>query len=372
MQATMAWDLQLGCGTSPVAEGSAGGGPVGSACLPFVHGLPDGAVSVGCSATAPLVACNTGGSPKFRTRSPTSGNGCWDLTPAPVLLAGADGNIHETRPTASLARDLAQSDAQEATEVPLVANRHARRRSHPNPDERPLQGGAAVSWQVDMSDTVKRSPGSSARTTLADRPIGGFGGAAGPSSPSSPSSGSTFPKRHTYSGGGPSSPSRHKLGGVAAPSRGTRQRVSAPGPAVVARQSSGGDAPTQPPQQRRSLRTYNPINELLDMGFDPASARVAIAAARGDVDLAARIMLEDMRAHNARTQCEWEFEGDAGWAPFDVEADTAIKQAVERGDDCCEVRIAGHRYLLDFANMTQFNMSSRRTRRIRRRSTADT
>lgn len=368
----MAWDLQLGCGAGPVAECSAGGGPVGSVCLPPLHGLPDGAVSSGCSATAPYVACNADGSPKIRTRSPMSGNGCWDLTPAPVLLAGADGNIHETRPTASLARDLAQSDAQEAMEVPLVVNKHARRRSHPDPDERPLQG-AAVSWHVDKSDSVKRSPGSAGRSTLADRPIGGFGGAAGTSSPFSPSSGSscsTFPKRHTFGGGGPSSPSKHNTGGVAAPSRGTRQKVSSPGAAAVARQShAGGDAMTQP-QQRRSLRTYNPINELLDMGFDPASARVAIAAAGGDVDLAARIMLEDMRAHNARTQCEWEFEGDAGWAPFDVEADSAIKQAVARGDDCCEVRVAGHRYLLDFANLTQFNMSSRRTRRIRRRSTA--
>jgi len=295
-----------------------------------------------------------------------SRNGCWDLTPAPVLLAGSDGNIHETRPTASLARDLAQSDAQEAAEVLPLAAKQLRRRSHPKPDERPLQG-AAVSWQVDMSDTVKRSPGSAGKTSFADRPIGAFGSAAGPSSPFSPSSGSTFPRRHTYGGGGPSSPSRHKSGGGVAPSRGTRQRVSAPGAAAARQSHTNGDAVTQP-QQRRTLKSYNPINELLEMGFDSSSARVAIAAAGGDVDLAVRIMLEDLRAHNARTQCEWEFEGDAGWAPFDVEADSTIKQAVARGDDCCEVRIAGHRYLLDFSNLTQFNLHSRRTRRIRRRS----
>lgn len=103
------------------------------------------------------------------------------------------------------------------------------------------------------------------------------------------------------------------------------------------------------------------------MGFDEASARAAIAAAGGDVDRAVRIVLEDSKAHDARTQSEWEFEGDMGWVPFDSEMESIIKDAVARGQSACEIHARGIQYFLDFDNLTQLNLSSQRTRRIRRR-----
>jgi len=103
------------------------------------------------------------------------------------------------------------------------------------------------------------------------------------------------------------------------------------------------------------------------MGFDEGSARAAIIAAGGDVDRAVRIVLEDSRAHNARSLAEWEFEGDMGWAPFDSDSDVFMKDAVHRGESSCELRMGGHRYLIDFESLTQHNLATKRTRRIRRR-----
>lgn len=114
-------------------------------------------------------------------------------------------------------------------------------------------------------------------------------------------------------------------------------------------------------------RPYEPINQLLNMGFDEASARAAIAAAGGDVDRAVRIVLEDSKVHDARNHCEWEFEGDSGWVPFDNEVDEVIKAAVARGQSACEFRARGNQYFIDLDNLTQLNLSSKRTRRIRRR-----
>jgi len=121
--------------------------------------------------------------------------------------------------------------------------------------------------------------------------------------------------------------------------------------------------------RRRSLRgtAYEPTESLLSMGFDEETARAAIAAAGGDVERALRLILEDSRAHDAREVGEWEFEGDKGWVPFDAEAEAVLKAALDRGDQACELRAGGNRYLIDLDNLTQLNLASRRVRAIRRR-----
>eukprot|EP00406_Dinophysis_acuminata_P011769 CAMPEP_0179229556 /NCGR_PEP_ID=MMETSP0797-20121207/10392_1 /TAXON_ID=47934 /ORGANISM="Dinophysis acuminata, Strain DAEP01" /LENGTH=103 /DNA_ID=CAMNT_0020936623 /DNA_START=59 /DNA_END=370 /DNA_ORIENTATION=+ len=103
------------------------------------------------------------------------------------------------------------------------------------------------------------------------------------------------------------------------------------------------------------------------MGFDEDSARVAIVAAGGDVNRAVRIALDDSQAHDARSSGEWEFEGDTGWIAFDRATEAVIKEHVARGEPTCEVRTGGNRYLVDFGSLTQVNMATNRTRRIRKR-----
>merc|ERR1711884_566059 len=105
-------------------------------------------------------------------------------------------------------------------------------------------------------------------------------------------------------------------------------------------------------------------------GFDETSAKVAMAAAGGDVDRAIRIALEDSQAHDARSGAEWEFEGDRGWLPFDCNTEGIIKEAISRGESACEIRTGGHRYLIDFTSLKQVNIATKRTRRIRRRQDA--
>lgn len=106
---------------------------------------------------------------------------------------------------------------------------------------------------------------------------------------------------------------------------------------------------------------------LINMGYDEDTARIAVVAANGDIDRAVRIMLEDAKAHSARQEGEWEFEGDKGWAAFDRDTDQQLHEAFVKGDSACELRVAGNRYLVDFDSFTQLNLSSHRTRRIRRR-----
>merc|ERR1719446_531031 len=103
------------------------------------------------------------------------------------------------------------------------------------------------------------------------------------------------------------------------------------------------------------------------MGYDEDLARVAIVAANGDINRAVRIMLEDAKAHNSIEAGEWEFEGDKGWAAFDCDTDRRLSEAYIKGDSACDLRIAGNRYLIDFDNLTQLNLTSHRKRRIRRR-----
>lgn len=117
-------------------------------------------------------------------------------------------------------------------------------------------------------------------------------------------------------------------------------------------------------------KPYAPVDVLTNMGFEEDLARVAIAAAGGDVDRAVRIMLEDAKAHNAREAGEWEFLGDQGWAAFDIDTDRLLQEAYSRGDSACELKVAGNRYLVDFDAFTQLNIASKRTRRVRRRGAA--
>merc|ERR1712167_361942 len=100
-------------------------------------------------------------------------------------------------------------------------------------------------------------------------------------------------------------------------------------------------------------RVYEPVDVLVNMGFDLELSRVAIAAAGGDIDRAVRIVMEDAKAHTSIEAGEWEFEGDKGWAAFDCDTDRHLSGAYLRGDSACELRIAGNRYLVDFDNLTQ-------------------
>lgn len=119
--------------------------------------------------------------------------------------------------------------------------------------------------------------------------------------------------------------------------------------------------------QRQGSRTYAPIERLVALGFDEDTAKVAMAAAGGDVEQAIRIALEDSQAHDARSLGEWEFEGDRGWVPFDCNAEGLFKEALARRETSCELRAGGHRYLVDFISLKQTNLSTKRSRRIRRR-----
>lgn len=115
-----------------------------------------------------------------------SASEAWDAQEGPVYVLGAAGLAHETRPTTSLAHDLARAEP------------------------------------------VRRS--------LADRPVSGFGT--------------------------------------------ERRSVDAPRRAVASKPRRG----------------YEPIEKLLALGIDKDSARVALAAVKGDVEKALKLVLEDGQA----------------------------------------------------------------------------
>lgn len=147
------------------------------------------------------------------------------------------------------------------------------------------------------------------------------------------------------------------------PRGGRRRTVPADRPVVP----SAATLP-RPRQSCSMIRkpAYSPGKFLTDMGFDAESVKVALVAAGGDVDRALRILLEDGQAH-AREESEWEFEGDAGWVPYDQATDEVLRDAASRGESTCAIRIEGRQYLLDFGSLTQFNLATNRTRRIRKR-----
>ncbi|CAK8994157.1 Hypothetical protein SCF082_LOCUS3819, partial [Durusdinium trenchii] len=122
--------------------------------------------------------------------------------------------------------------------------------------------------------------------------------------------------------------------------------------------------------RRVPCRAYDPIEKLLSMGVDKDSARAALSAVGGDVEKAMRLVLEDSKAHVSREACDWEFEGDKGWVPFDPESDGILQAAVDQGKEACELRFNRQRYLVDFTSLTQLNLTTQRSRRIRRRSGA--
>lgn len=173
------------------------------------------------------------------------------------------------------------------------------------------------------------------RVSVADRPLCGFGDASSKSS------------RRSYGGSSSFEP------------------LTAP-----ANRRSIASVKDRPDVKRNGRCSYDPIEKLLGMGMDKESARVALCAVGGDVEKAMRLVLEDSKAHVSREACEWEFEGDKGWVPFDVESDRILQKAVDQMKEACELRLNGHRYLIDFNSLTQLNLASQRSRRIRRRSGA--
>lgn len=280
--------------------------------------------------------------------------GSWDLSENPVLLAGADGNAYETRPTTSLARDLAQAETEDSVTTSTSAAGSSRPRRHTNPDDRPLRLPAASNWGQGPSDAPspnhRAERGSAAGNRLADRPVAGFS-----SSSWSPPMGAK--QRTSTSSGGYAGAGRPSFSAARESER--RHSMDGAGPVKSRGSGLGNGCP--------SSKSYAPVDVLTNMGFDEDLARVAIAAAGGDVDRAVRVMLEDAKAHDARRIGEWEFEGDKGWAPFDCETDQLLREAFARGDASCHIRGGGNRYLVDFDSLTQLNLSSKRTRRIRRR-----
>lgn len=246
---------------------------------------------------------------------------CWD-TDAPVFILGSDGQAHETRPTTSLAHDLAK---QQPVKSSSPSSPSRRRRT----EERPT----AMTGASEVAPSRSRV----SRVSVADRPLCGFGDATG------------SPKvRKSY--GAPSS-------------------FEVP-VAPATRRSSIASVKDRPEVKRPVRSSYDPIEKLLGMGMDKESARVALCAVGGDVEKAMRLVLEDSKAHVSRKACEWEFEGEKGWVPFDVESDRILQNANDRMLEACELRVNGYRYLIDFNSFTQLNLATQRTRRIRRRSVA--
>ncbi|CAJ1434160.1 unnamed protein product [Effrenium voratum] len=275
---------------------------------------------------------------KFAATTPERAS-CWE-TDAPVFILGADGQTHETRPTTSLAQDL---DKRGAKPWKAVA-RMARRREA---DERPIapaeapDGASLSARRSSQARPTERRGLWKGRLSFADRPLSGFGGSS------------------------PSFQQRRSIGGY---------ENTAPAP--CSRRSSTGSVKSPAERSERSERSvrqsrtsYEPVEKLLSLGIDKEAARVALAAVGGDVEKAKRLVLEDSQAHVSREACEWEFEGDKGWVPFDVDSDRTLRSALERRKEACELRFNGHRYIIDFNSMTQLNLATQRTRQIRRRGT---
>ncbi|CAE8582242.1 unnamed protein product [Polarella glacialis] len=250
----------------------------------------------------------------------------------------------------------------------------SRRRPEPDPDERPLTGScimdsttkatstASCGWSSSTTGATCRSPPK--RLSVSDRPVGGFG----TSLSSGPAASRPLQRRLSSSGSCSNGPNVGNSGVDCASSSSSfepRRRSTAIGAGTMARDpravALGGQL------RRQSLRPYSPIDQLLTMGFDEESAKVAIAAAGGDVDRAIRLVLEDSRAHDAREACEWEFEADQGWAPFDADSEALLRAALAKGNQACELRAGVNRYLVDFESRTQLNLTTQRLRRIRRR-----
>lgn len=282
--------------------------------------------------------------------------GVWDVSGSPVYLAGYNG-LHETRPTRSLARDLADDFSRSSEQMVRRPARDAARPSTAAAEVHPRDIGGrrdrravTIDFVPGRSELHKDSstmpPAGKRRTSdvmgrvasADDRPIV----SSGSYSPTT-SAASTTPTRHS------------RLG-----SSGSERKPSRP----------SLDSALTPSSKVSSLRAYEPVHALTNQGFDEESSRVALAMAAGDVDKAVRLLLEDGKAHLANAQSEWEFEGDAAWTAFDCEVAAALNEAEARGESACEIKIAGRRYLIDFESMTQFNLATQRCRSIRKRRLA--
>lgn len=261
--------------------------------------------------------------------------------------------------------------------------------------ERPALGIGAR--QVEDTHSEARTAGAggypSRRASVADRPVGGFASGGFSSGPQSSLVGrSSCSFTGSSSSGGPRSPvSDRPLGffGSSSSSSGPRPQPfhsqrrksgvsgnGSPAPKSPARAPPSSHSPSPSSASNRlrrsSLRPFEPINALLDLGMDRDSARAAIAAAGGDVERAVRLVMDDSRAHDAREGGEWEFQGDKGWVPFDAESESVLRAALDAGKPACELHAGGQRYFIDLDNLTQLNLTTCRTRAIRRRRNSGT
>eukprot|EP00746_Dinoflagellata_sp_MGD_P137115 gnl/MRDRNA2_/MRDRNA2_70937_c0_seq1.p1 gnl/MRDRNA2_/MRDRNA2_70937_c0~~gnl/MRDRNA2_/MRDRNA2_70937_c0_seq1.p1 ORF type:complete len:390 (-),score=50.44 gnl/MRDRNA2_/MRDRNA2_70937_c0_seq1:131-1300(-) len=279
--------------------------------------------------------------PSWGPGSPSSK--AWEISEAPLVFAGDDGNNYETRPTTSLARDLATVAAEPAgvASSPEPPRPEPRRRSMA---DQPISGLGSATSQSRRTSTAsasgypavtdrRQSHGSATSTSSYDnRPIRSSGTYSG------------FPERRQSS----SSTNTKSFG------------ISSGGPRKNSDLNMGS--------RRSSMGRSSPEDVLIDMGFDRGASRAALAAAGGDVDKAIMIVLEDSKVHNAQQTADWEFEGDAGWVPFDEEACSIIADARNQGRSACEIKRGGWSYLLDLDSMTQMNLGTKRSRRIRERA----
>ena len=74
------------------------------------------------------------------------------------------------------------------------------------------------------------------------------------------------------------------------------------------------------------------------------------------------------RDREAPARSMWSVRLSGAFKPYDAECSAAIEEAYQRGDEEAAVRVAGQRYIIDFAKMTQCPASDRTRRRPVRRT----
>lgn len=259
-------------------------------------------------------------------------------------------------------------------------------------------------WKPLIPGGLPRQP---ARVSNADRPIQGLGGGGGGSD------GRQWSASFNFTGGGGGAPPSGGKGGYhpgpggAASSTPTMQRRPS------STSSSGGVnfPPPRPSAKRRpswsasssglssnysglrssrddvsdtrsvgaassmsslfggsSGKPGGPLHKLREMGFEDSVARNALAAAGGNVDLAIRLAIENAGATNAIEEpafgWAWEAEKEK-FLPFDPTVEEQLRKALARGLQFVTLSFAGNRYEMDLDRMTQTNLKTGGTRRIR-------
>lgn len=68
----------------------------------------------------------------------------------------------------------------------------------------------------------------------------------------------------------------------------------------------------------------------------------------------------------------WQFHADHGWVDCDAATQEALRQAERRGEQSVELRVRSWAYSYDLAGLTQTNLSTRRSRELRRHNPWET